>query len=99
MFEALKKIRPLLIVCEPISRAYSVESVHTLSERPKPDEIIRSLKWNGPCDGQHLILIDDVITTGDQFKACQKLAQENSPSLSVIGVFWAKTIWTDDDGQ
>lgn len=63
--------------------------------RPKIKSIIDSLNWNGiPDQPTTLILVDDVITTGRTFKACQSIVNDHSPETDVIGIFWARTIWT-----
>lgn len=99
MFRVLKTLRPKLRVCEPIVRTTSIAAVHTSDEgRPRPHEVIQTLEWDDDYnDLAHLVLIDDVLTTGAHFKACQQLALDHIPGLQVIGVFWAKTIWTNDD--
>ena len=45
-----------------------------------------------------IILIGDVITSGDHFKACQQMIKNNCPEVAVIGIFWARSIrdgWYD----
>jgi predicted amidophosphoribosyltransferase len=42
---------------------------------------------------QNLILIDDVITTGAQFRAYKNLVLAHHGDVEVIGLFWGKTFW------
>jgi orotate phosphoribosyltransferase len=57
-----------------------------------------TLEWVGFNNDQNLIiLIDDVITSGASFKACQQLIFENSPHTTVVGVFWARAIQAEGE--
>src|SRR5690606_487157 len=80
---------------EPITVNTSRPSAHSSSNRPKPDEIKVTYQWNGfqtlPSD--YVVLIDDVITSGSQFRAYSDTIIQNHPNLKVVGVFWAKTSW------
>ena len=40
-----------------------------------------------------LWLIDDVITTGGHFKACQRVLKDKHPKIFIGGIFWARTVW------
>jgi hypothetical protein len=92
--QQLSRLRQDVQVVEPIIRTTSVEPAHQRDSRPKISEICASLQWNGLPEGVNsIIFIDDVITTGASFKACQRIATENVPGIEVCGVFWAKTVW------
>lgn len=81
---------------QPLEMSESILSAHEGGARD-PDIIRQFLIWNGfsePTD--HLILIDDVITTGGHFKACKAVILEHHPNVEVIGVFWSRTVWPAD---
>ena len=40
----------------------------------------------------HIVLIDDVITSGAHFAACKRKIRTNYPNMDIVGVFWAKSI-------
>ncbi len=80
---------------EPITVKGSRASAHSSVSRPKPEEIKATYQWNGFQNppSQYLILVDDVITSGSQFRGYSDIVIQNHPNLKVIGVFWAKTSW------
>lgn len=88
--------RPAVLSSCPITRVSSRIAAHLSSSRPTIDEIYGSLEWAGvetpPCN---VVLVDDVITTGASFRACERLILENAPECDVYGVFWARTVWPD----
>lgn len=95
----LCKIRPKIKICNAIKRIYSVKAAHSHNDdRPKPDDVYESIEWDDAFEYlPHLVLIDDVLTTGSHFKACQRLARENMPGIDVFGVFWARRIWQNGE--
>jgi predicted amidophosphoribosyltransferase len=88
----LGNIRPDVSFVNPISMTVSHQSVHTGGDRD--EELFRSyLEWVGFVAGTtNLVVVDDVITTGGHFKACQSLIRENAPGVNVTGAFWAVTV-------
>jgi hypothetical protein len=87
------RLRPGIIVDYPISIDTSVLPAHCGGSR-NPSVIYSYLKWNGLREKRHrLALIDDVITSGAHFKACQRLIRENEPGIQILGFFWTRTAW------
>lgn len=60
-----------------------------------------NLSWQGfEAEPNLLIVIDDVVTSGGQFKAIKNLVLENaSQSIVVVGIFWAMTIHRPEMNQ
>ena len=92
---ALAILAPNLRVEEPVVTKLSRVATHLSSDRPKPNEIKETYQWNGFQNqpNEYLYLVDDVITTGAQFRAYKDLVLEHHPDLKILGVFWAKTFW------
>lgn len=61
--------------------------------RLTPDELLEYLKYNDEVeiDTEIIVIVDDVITTGSQFKACQKILREKYPEKTIWGLFIART--------
>ena len=104
--DTLKRLATLRsdVTCvNPFSVIASTEPYHLAGgiKSRDPKEIYRNLEWTGlPENVPHLILIDDVLTSGAHFVACKRLVQEHHPVLPVLGVFWAKTIWPlENEGE
>jgi len=88
-------LMPTVRVERPLVRTVSVQAAHAGGSR-SVSAIQRTLGWAGFCKPtDHVILVDDVITTGSHFKACQQFLHEHQPGIDVVGVFWARTIWPD----
>ena len=81
----------------PITRTETVIAAHQSGgNRPTIEEHLRTLAWTGDRTlAGTLILVDDVITAGNSFSACQRLINTNAPRLGLAGVFWTKTVWAD----
>jgi hypothetical protein len=82
---------------QPIISKFSRGALHFRGGR-SVDTIYSNLQWCNvmiPDEISTIFLIDDVLTTGATFKACQRLIYENSKITSVLGVFWAKTVPMD----
>lgn len=92
--DKLKLIKPTINIVKPFANINSREALHQGGVTRTPELIYGNLKWLGlPTHIDNLIIIDDVLTTGSNFKACQRLLVENSPGTCLIGIFWAKTVW------
>lgn len=91
----LSKLNRGFAIQYPIVRRETAQSVHTGAPR-NPGEIRKNLEWRGfetvpTC----VFFVDDVITTGANFKACQQLVHEHHAEVGVIGLFWARTVWPE----
>lgn len=92
----LKRLKPNIQIEYPISIASSVIPSHLGGQKRRPEVIYANLNWEGLRGNSDVILlVDDVITTGAHFKACQKIIKENCPQIRVIGLFWAKAKWVE----
>jgi hypothetical protein len=86
-----------IIIQEPIATKQTILASHYGGTR-EPEFIYKNLLWSGfNVQTNHIILIDDVLTWGSHFKACQRMILEHHPDMDITGIFWAKTIWADDD--
>jgi len=68
---------------------------HESSTRLTPGELLPLLRMNELPDGDnagHLMLLDDVISTGCHFKACKTLLTTTFPHATVSGLFIARRI-------
>src|ERR1700677_1997602 len=96
---ALKRLNASLIIESPLTSKNTVQASHLGGDR-NPEIFYNNLAWVGLSQPTTtLVLIDDVITTGAHFKACQRKLTEQSPGIRVLGVFWAKTVWIADDAD
>lgn len=87
--------RPSIRIECPIVRETTAEALHHGGSRRVAD-VLRTLRWIGFCQiPNYVVLIDDVITCGSHFKACQRLIVNNHPQIKIYGVFWARTVWLD----
>lgn len=88
-----QRLKPDIVVEYPIALKRTTLAAHHGGTR-NPEEIYQSLKWKGlNARKRVIVLVDDVITSGAHFKACQRLIKENKPRISIIGIFWARTVW------
>lgn len=91
--QQLKSQRGDLTIVEPLAMRESMEPFHVSGQHRDPEYIYDRLEWKGLREGlDHVILIDDVITSGAHFKACKRLIREHCPEIEVAGVFWARAI-------
>ena len=91
LFEQLKALRPDLRFEKPWDMNESHTAVHEGGNRSQ-EEFYAKLEWRGMAahDGW-IFLVDDVITDGCHFKACQQLLRENG-FPHVAGVFWGVSV-------
>lgn len=84
---------PFISIEEPIEIAASREAVHYQHGPRSVADYLTTYRWigfrNQPVD--RLIVVDDVLTSGAQFKAYKATVQKHCPELDVIGVFWSIT--------
>ena len=91
------KLRPLVshfqIIENLIVRTETVQALHAenSSTHRNPDTIIQKLHIadNAPSELDELVLVDDVLTSGANFKACERLLKQHYPNIRVYGLFWA----------
>lgn len=98
MLDCLRVLRPKLAIEHPIIRTAACQALHTGGRR-SITEALQTLEWQG-FDGDtpdKVVLVDDVITCGTNFKACQRLLRLNCPGIEISGVFWARTVWLTGD--
>jgi hypothetical protein len=80
----------------------STGSDHTATDRLSADALAALLQIDGACLAvrplrQGIVLFDDVLTTGKHFKCCERRLRDVVPtSVSIIGVFVARRIFTAD---
>lgn len=90
----LKLLKTSINIVAPFANRKTRPPLHAGGQTRSPDEIYNNLIWQGlPGQLEYLLLVDDVLTTGSNFKACQRLLSENAPGTQLIGIFWAKTTW------
>lgn len=84
---------------EPIERSQSVQALHHGGMR-RINDVLQTLEWVGFDEvPPYLVLIDDLITCGSSFKACQRLIHQHHPGLTIYGVFWARTVWSNESAD
>jgi hypothetical protein len=92
----LLRIRADIRVESPVSRTKSCDAVHSGGTR-KRAAVRESLEWEGfKEEPETVMIIDDVITAGTHFRVIKDLIGQNS-NATVIGVFWARTVWPDEE--
>jgi hypothetical protein len=91
LFDCLGACRPDLRLESPFAVAHSVVAAHAGGPR-RASDLHAALRWRGlRRPAAALVLVDDVLTTGAHFKACQRLLQEHGVP-TVIGAFWALAV-------
>lgn len=95
-FSELKKIRQNINIVFPIGNHQSVQASHHGGTRDV-DELIANMKWNGFPNGapEHLLVFDDILTSGAHFKAYKIFLRNNGFNGNVYGVFLARTVNSD----
>ena len=51
---------------------------------------------NGIQKDDEIVIVDDVLTSGSGFRACERLIHQNVPDVMVIGVFWARSVFQNN---
>lgn len=77
-------------VFDGFTRKASTPSLHSGEGDRDSDSIASSLTWNPPDEFIKIAIVDDIITTGASYKACQQLVLEWSPTCEILGFFWAR---------
>jgi predicted amidophosphoribosyltransferase len=93
----LKEIRSDLLFQPILDMKQSVPSAHARGGSRNPFDIkqqvlVDSFSIEVP---KIVFLIDDMITTGGHFRAFKDALTEKYPGLKVIGIFWAKHVFSD----
>lgn len=88
------KLQPILDMSEEIRSAHSEGG-------PRDPSIIEQYitvsNFTGIDIPDKVFIIDDIITTGGHFKAAKNAILKHFPQINVIGVFWAKHIFDDNN--
>ncbi|MCX7554259.1 hypothetical protein OS175_10240 [Marinicella sp. S1101] len=100
---AAKVANPEIDVCELILPAKHVKPFHeSPNNRMPPNELANCYRFNAGEDFDetkysHIVLVDDVITSGSHFKACKSILERNIESSSIYGLFVARAIEKEID--
>lgn len=87
-------IRELLIQTETIRPAHEQDP----GNRPKPADLIKILRIDESKAAPTptcIVLVDDVVTAGSHFKACQHVVTQRFPGIETVGLFVARRINED----
>lgn len=95
LLEEISRLTSDLSITAPIVRETTIQPSHDGGDR-NAARIQAGLQWQGFDDAAPdiLVLIDDVITTGSSFKACKSMVRSHYDDTMVVGLFWARCIWT-----
>lgn len=89
-----------IIVRDIISIEENREASHSNGKKPRlsPPQLqqLLTLEDTPPITTKNVILVDDVITTGSQFKACKGLLLQEYDNIDITGLFIARTQHDDD---
>lgn len=80
----------------------SGEPSHISDERLSPEDLAENLRLAPPPNyvpRNHIVLLDDVLTTGSHYKACQRVLSEEYPEAAIHGIFVARRVFpsSEDD--
>jgi hypothetical protein len=86
MLTCLQTLRQDVDIEAPIVRTAACQSLHTGGQRSIA-QALRTLSWHGfKCEQPDVMcFIDDVITCGTNFKACQRLLWQHCPEIAARG--------------
>lgn len=92
---AILRNNPNIHIIEPIRRKYSRQSRHTVDTKRDINSEYNELEWicsEWDNNISTVVILDDIITSGASFKACQNLILQHYPNINIFGVFWAVTV-------
>lgn len=88
-----QQLNPHVRIATPVRRTATIEASHTRSGSRSPALHLPTLAFSGiqgEVPGDTIFLLDDVLTSGSTFKACQQVIENGRPGITVAGVFWAR---------
>ena len=94
-----KRLNPEIAILDIININHDIPSSHAEGGHRNPNEILPFLQLTATpeINSKFAFIVDDVVTTGGHFKACQMLLKENYPEVSFYGLFWALHVFSDDE--
>lgn len=99
VLQIVSAIKPAVTIQHPFRLRQSHQSAHLGGKRSE-QSFYDLLEWVGFLgEPNHIVLIDDVLTTGSHFNACKRLIQENHPGFRVFGIFWVKVVWKEPEPE
>lgn len=96
----LIKYRPDLKLQHILDMSEEIRSAHSEGGPRDPaiiEQYITVSNFKGIDIPDKVFIIDDIITTGGHFKAAKNAILKRFPDMNVVGVFWAKHIFDDDN--
>lgn len=72
------------------AKATETQTRKSRFERYENVESIFQLKANHPLSGKHILLVDDVVTTGSTLEACCRALKDEGNKVSVVTMAYAK---------
>lgn len=70
---------------EALSQVREIEIQHTLTRPQRADNVREAYRGNRVAQGQEILLVDDIVTTGATLRACaQELYQAGAKSVSAL---------------
>jgi hypothetical protein len=92
-------MRVLRSIIPPLAdiRELVLQNENTVSKEKQisPDERADNYRINEDCaasDPAHIVIFDDVLTTGSHFKGVKKVLQDRYPGIGIVGLFLARAI-------
>lgn len=80
---------------ELIVQAESTDAAHDSDDRPNPDELQALYTVDASlieAPPTHVIVVDDVLTTGSHFKAMKSILRQVFPNVLIVGYFVARRV-------